>query len=247
LKVGAENSTAKDGTISAMNGFQNKRALVTGASSGIGQAIAQALAAGGAQVHAVARSWAKPIEGWQLHHADFTVEADVRRLAAEVSNVESPVDLLIHCAGALEIGLVEDFSVAQLDYLYQVNVRAPFLLTQLLLPQLTQSKGQIVFINSSAAVSPNTALAGYSSAKAALKSIADCLRLEVNSSGVRVMSVYPGKTASVMQQRAHELAGKPYDAAKLMQPQDVAQMVLSALALPKTAEMTDLHIRPMNK
>lgn len=234
-----------------MNRFQNKRALVTGASSGIGQAIAQALAAEGAQVHAVARSWAKPIEEWLndwcLHDADFTVEADVRRLAAEVSKPESALDLVIHCAGALEVGLVADFSVMQLDYLYQVNVRAPFLLTQLLLPALTQSQGQIVFINSSAAVAPNTELAGYSSSKAALKSIADCLRLEVNTSGVRVMSVYPGKTASVMQQRAHELAGKSYDTSKLMQPQDVAQMVLSALALPKTAEMTDLHIRPMKK
>ncbi len=231
----------------AQHRFQNKRALVTGASSGIGLAIAQALAAEGAHIHAVARSWPKPIEGWQLHKADFTVEADVQRLATELAIAESPVDLLIHCAGALEIGTVADFPIAQLDVMYQVNVRAPFLLTQLLLPRLTQSTGQIVFINSSAAVAPNTALAGYSSAKAAMKLIADCLRMEVNPSGVRVMSVYPGKTASVMQKRAHELAGKPYDAASLMQPEDVAQMVLSALALPKTAEMTDLHIRPMKK
>ena len=230
-----------------MNRFQNKRALVTGASSGIGLAIAQALAAEGAHIHALARSWPQPLEGWQLHNADFTLEADVKRLAAEVSASAAPLDLLIHCAGALEIGTVADFPIAQLDVMYQVNVRAPFLLTQLLLPRLTQSTGQIVFINSSAAVAPNMALAGYSSAKAAMKLIADCLRLEVNASGVRVMSVYPGKTASVMQQHAHELAGKPYDAASLMQPEDVAQMVLSALALPKTAEMTDLHIRPMKK
>jgi short-subunit dehydrogenase len=230
-----------------MNRFQNKRALVTGASSGIGLAIAQALAAEGAHIHAVARNWPHPPKAWQLHHADFTVEADVRRLAAEIVAAESSIDLLIHCAGALEMGAVADFPIAQLDYLYQVNVRAPFLLTQLLLSDLTKSTGQIVFINSSAAIAPNTALAGYSSAKAALKSVADCLRMEVNPSGVRVMSVYPGKTASAMQQRAHELAGKPYDAESLMQPEDVAQMVLSALALPKTAEMTDLHIRPMKK
>jgi short-subunit dehydrogenase len=234
-----------------MNGsqhlFKNKRALVTGASSGIGLAIALALAAEGAHIHAVARSWPKPPAGWQLHNADFTVEADIRRLAAEVSASATPLDLLIHCAGALEIGTVADFPIAQLDVMYQVNVRAPFLLTQLLMPQLTQTQGQITFINSSAAVAPNTALAGYSCAKAAMKSIADCLRLEVNPSGVRVMSVYPGKTASIMQERAHTLAGKPYDAASLMQPEDVAQMVLSALALPKTAEMTDLHIRPMKK
>jgi NADP-dependent 3-hydroxy acid dehydrogenase YdfG len=116
-----------------------------------------------------------------------------------------------------------------------------------LLPQLAQSQGQVVFMNSSAAASPNIALAGYSSAKAAMKLIADCLRMEVNASGIRVVSVYPGKTASVMQKRAHETAGKPYDAASLMQPEDVAQMVISALTLPATAEMTDLHIRPMKK
>ena len=171
-----------------MNRFQNKRALVTGASSGIGLAIAQALAAEGAHIHALARSWPQPLEGWQLHNADFTLEADVKRLAAEVSASAAPLDLLIHCAGALEIGTVADFPIAQLDVMYQVNVRAPFLLTQLLLPRLTQSTGQIVFINSSAAVAPNMALAGYSSAKAAMKLIADCLRLEVNASGVRVMS-----------------------------------------------------------
>ena len=227
--------------------FKNKRALVTGASSGIGQAIALALAAEGAHVHAVARNWPNPPEAWQLHNADFTVEADVKRLAAEVSASETSLDVLIHCAGALEMGAVADFSLAQLDVMYQVNVRAPFLLTQLLLPPLTQSRGQIVFINSSAVAAPNTALAGYSSTKAAIKLIADCLRMEINPSGVRVMSVYPGKTASAMQKRAHELAGKPYVAASLMQPEDVAQMVLSALALPKTAEMTDLHIRPMKK
>jgi NAD(P)-dependent dehydrogenase (short-subunit alcohol dehydrogenase family) len=230
-----------------MNRFQNKRALVTGASSGIGQAIAMALAAEGAHIHAVARNWPNPPEAWQLHNADFTVEADVRRLAAEMVTAESAVDLLIHCAGALESGTVADFPIAQLDVMYQVNVRAPFLLTQLLLSLLTQSQGQIVFINSSSAAAPNTALAGYSSAKAAIKLIADCLRMEVNPSGVRVMSVYPGKTASAMQKRAHELAGKPYIAASLMQPEDVAQMVLSALALPITAEMTDLHTRPMKK
>ena len=230
-----------------MNRFQNKRALVTGASSGIGQAIALALAAEGAHIHAVARNWPEPPADWQLHNADFTVEADVKRLAAEVSASKAPLDLMIHCAGVLEIGAVAEFSLAQLDKMYQVNVRAPFLLTQLLLPDLTKSSGQIVFMNSSAAIAPNAALAGYSSTKAALKLVADCLRLEVNASGVRVMSVYPGKTASAMQQRAHELADKTYDAANLMQPEDVAQMVISALALPKTAEMTDLHIRPMKK
>ena len=90
-------------------------------------------------------------------------------------------------------------------------------------------------------------MSGYSSTKFALKSIADALRLEVNEHGVRVMSVYPGKTASPMQEQAHKLLGQNYQANKLMQAEDVAQAVLAALMLPPTAEMTDLHIRPMQK
>lgn len=230
-----------------MKRFANRRALVTGASSGIGQAIAQALAAEGAQVHAVARAWPHPPMGWQIHQADLALEADVMRLAEEVSRSAEPLDLLIHSAGTYAAGDVADFSVQALDQLYQVNVRAPFLLTQQLLPQLIPYKGQVVFINSSAAIASKQGLAGYSSAKAALKSIADSLRFEVNGSGVRVMSVYPGKTASSMQEKAHQLAGVAYDPVNLMQPADVAQMVLAALALPATAEMTDLHIRPMKK
>lgn len=230
-----------------MKRFENKRALVTGASSGIGQAIAQALMSEGAQIHAVARTWPNAPKGWQLHQADLATEADVTRLAAEINHTDAPLDLLIHSAGAFAMGNVADFSVTDLDHLYQVNVRAPFLLTQQLLPHLITGSGQIVFINSSAGIASKQALSGYSSTKFALKSIADALRDEVNSSGVRVMSVYPGKTASAMQETSHRLAGKPYDPANLMQPADVAQMVLSALALPATAEMTDLHIRPMKK
>lgn len=230
-----------------MKRFENKRALVTGASSGIGQAIAQVLASEGAQIHAVARAWSNAPKGWQLHQADLAIEADVTRLAAEINRTNAPLDLLIHSAGAFAMGNVADFLVADLDHLYQVNVRAPFLLTQQLLPNLIAGSGQIVFINSSAGIVSKQAISGYSSTKFAIKSIADALRDEVNASGVRVMSVYPGKTASAMQETSHRLAGKPYDPVNLMQPSDVAQMVLSALALPATAEMTDLHIRPMKK
>lgn len=230
-----------------MHRFKHKRALVTGASSGIGQAIARALAAEGAEVHAVARQWPGPSSEWHLHAADLSVESQVIDLAKALCAHEKPLDLLVHSAGMYAMGDVAEMAVETLDQLYQVNVRAPFLLTQKLLPSLTACQGQVVFINSSAGIASKEGLAGYSSTKFALKSIADALRAEVNPQGVRVMSVYPGKTASKMQETAHKLAGKHYAPADLMQPEDVAQMVLSALALPATAEMTDLHIRPMKK
>ena len=79
-----------------------------------------------------------------------------------------------------------------------------------------------------------------------------CVRLqtvsdEVNQHGVRVLSVFLGRTASRMQQAVHEHEGRDYHPERLLQPSDVASIVLSALLLPCTAEVTDLHIRPMLK
>ena len=85
------------------------------------------------------------------------------------------------------------------------------------------------------------------STKHALKAIADSLRAELNPHGVRVLSVYLGRTASEMQKRIYEKEGKPYRPELLLQPEDVASVILNALCLPGTAEVTDIHIRPMIK
>jgi NADP-dependent 3-hydroxy acid dehydrogenase YdfG len=87
----------------------------------------------------------------------------------------------------------------------------------------------------------------YAATKHALKAIADSLRAEVNTYGVRVLSIYPGRTATPMQAAVYKMEGKTYEPEKLMQPKDVAEVVMDALSLPRTAEVTDIHIRPMNK
>jgi NADP-dependent 3-hydroxy acid dehydrogenase YdfG len=71
------------------------------------------------------------------------------------------------------------------------------------------------------------------------------LRDEVNKKGVRVITIFPGRTATPMQEEVHRYEGKPYDPSRFLQPADVAAVALNALALPRTAEVTDLHIRPM--
>jgi NADP-dependent 3-hydroxy acid dehydrogenase YdfG len=108
-------------------------------------------------------------------------------------------------------------------------------------------RGQIVFINSSSGLTAKPNSAPYNATKHALKAIADSLRAEVNAFGVRVISVYLGRTASEMQERIHRAEGKPYRPELLLQPEDVAAVIMNALALPRTAEVTDIHIRPMNK
>ena len=126
-----------------------------------------------------------------------------------------------------------------------MNVRAPYALTQALLPALRTGSGDVVFVNSSAGAHPPAASNGaYAATKHALRALADALRAEENENGVRVLSVYPGRTAGPLQERLHELEGRAYAPERLLQPEDVAAAAMAALALPRTAEATDLHITP---
>lgn len=110
---------------------------------------------------------------------------------------------------------------------------------------LKTRRGQIVFINSIAGIYAMPHVGQYAATQHALKAVTDSLRAEVNAAGVRFLSVYPGRTATPMQEAVHEREGRVYVPERLMQPEDVAAAVLSALGLPRTAEVTDLHIRPL--
>jgi len=178
---------------------------------------------------------------------DLGVDADIQRLVQEISRYFGRVDILIHSAGAYRMGSMESLPVADVDLLYRTNVRGPYALTQALLPMLKKSRGQIVFINSTAGLSASANWGAYSAAKAALKMLADSLRAEINADGVRVLSVFPGRTAGPMQEWIHQAEKKVYRPERLLQPEEVATAVLNVLALPRTAEVTDLIIRPMMK
>jgi NADP-dependent 3-hydroxy acid dehydrogenase YdfG len=104
-----------------------------------------------------------------------------------------------------------------------------------------------VFLNSSAGLMAHTNVGQYTATKHALKAIADCLREEVNGDRIRVLSVFPGRTATPLQRRLHVVEGREYRPERLLQPEDVASVVVSALCLPRTAEVTDINIRSMSK
>ncbi len=80
-----------------------------------------------------------------------------------------------------------------------------------------------------------------------MRAIADSLREEVNAEGVRVLSLFLGRTAGNLQRAIFALEGRPYPAGRLIQPEDVAWAVLAMLRLPRTVEATDLTLRPMQK
>lgn len=239
-----------------MAALTNKIAVVTGASSGIGRAIALQLAAEGAILCLVGRNLEALTETKAIalqtapkvttYCANLTNDDDLSQLQEDIQRL-GQVDVLVHSAGVFKMGKLENSAIADFDLQYQINVRAPYLLTQALLPMLLTSQGQIVFVNSSAGLNARANVGQYAASKFALKAIADSLREEVNAQGVRVLSIYPGRTASPMQAAIYQMEGRTYQSENLLQPEDVATTVVNTLSLPRTAEITDLHIRPCKK
>jgi short-subunit dehydrogenase len=236
--------------------LRGRTCVVTGASSGIGRAIALALASAGATVCAVARrrhelevtvDRSNGVGRFVLYTADLIDDDELEQLSKALLEREAGVDVLVHSAGTISIGDCETAPVRDLDRQYATNVRAPYLLTQALLPALRESRGQIVFVNSTVGLAASANVAQYAATKHALRAIADSLREEINPQGVRVVSVYPGRTATPLQAKLHAIEGKPYAPERLIPPEDVASMVLNALTLPRSTEVTDLIARPMLK
>jgi short-subunit dehydrogenase len=239
-----------------MGSLGGRTAVVTGAGSGVGQGIALALAEEGARLCLVGRT-AATLSGTAeaagdraettCYVVDLTDDDGVLRLGEQLRLDVGPIDVLVHSAGVFAMGELETMPVAEVDRQYRTNVRAPYLLTQAVLPQLRLAHGQIVFINSSVGVIARAGVGAYAASKHALKAIADSLRDELNKDGMRVLSVYLGRTASPMQATIHAVEGKPYRPELLLQPSDVGAAVLNALLLAPTAEVTDISIRPMQK
>jgi short-subunit dehydrogenase len=230
-------------------------AVVTGAGSGIGRAIALSLASNDATVYLVGRRLSAlqkvaaeaGAERCRCYQADLAQPEEVHRLGADLSRDCQRIDILVHNAGTIALGDLSAQSAEDFDRQYFVNVRAPYVLTQELLPKLRSSCGQIVFVNSTAALRAGPKSGQYAASKAALRALADSLRDEVNHDGVRVLSALVGRTATPMQAAVHQFETKQYRPELLMQPEDVASMILSALALARTAEVTELVVRPMRK
>lgn len=230
-------------------------ALVTGASQGIGEAIARRLVDADMTVWIVARTidrLAAAAEGMGPRARPFPGDlndADVRRRLVEAVERShgGRLDVLVNNAGIIRLGTTAEATVEDFGAQLEANVVAPYALTQACLPMLVASQGQIVFVNSSAGKSANAGVGQYSATKHASRAFADSLRAEVNELGVRVTVVYPGRTATPLQETIHQWEQLGYQPDRLVQPADVAAAVLAALSMPRTAEMTELSIRPMRK
>jgi NADP-dependent 3-hydroxy acid dehydrogenase YdfG len=230
--------------------MQGSAVLVTGASGGIGRAISLELLSAGAEVILLGRSKAKleaaiphrEADRVELLEADLSDAAAVERVGLRIAQ-RGRLDGLILSSGIYE----RSDDAETLRRQMAANVIGPYALIQRLLPVLLRNQGQVVFVNSSQALKAGATVGQYAATMHAVKAIADSLRDEVNQHGVRVMSLYLGRTAGERQKQIYEREGRSYLAETLIQPDDVARTVIYLLQMQKTVEVTDLTLRSMKK
>ncbi|MET8557424.1 SDR family oxidoreductase [Streptomyces sp. NPDC004959] len=223
--------------------------VITGAGSGIGAAVARRLHARGEDLVLLARDAGRAKELAAALPGARTLVGDLAepdRLSWAFSHQTLPerVDALLHVAGVVDLGTVGELSLKSWRQQIDVNLLAPAELTRLFLPQLRTARGQVLFVNSGAGLSASPQWAAYAASKHGLKALADSLRAEEKENGVRVTTVYPGRTSSPMQAKVHQQEGKDYDATAWIDPESVATTLLTALDLPRDAVVTDLMVRP---
>jgi NADP-dependent 3-hydroxy acid dehydrogenase YdfG len=254
IAAGKYDPTQLQSCASPLENLAGRMAVVTGASSGIGRAIAEELAARGASLCLVGRrpetlgSIGSLRKGARklVYQIDLGVAREIEALPDHLRHDGAAADILVHSAGIISLGDFDAAPIEDFDRQISVNLKAPYLLTQALLAHLKARHGQVVFINSSAGVCAVPGSGPYSASKHGLKGLADSLRAEVNGQ-VRVTSVFVGTTATPMQASLHAAKGRAYDPDALIQPQDVASVVCHVLSLPRTAELTDIHMRPAKR
>jgi NADP-dependent 3-hydroxy acid dehydrogenase YdfG len=215
--------------------------MVTGASGGIGSALVGRLRRRGDEVIAVGR------DAETLKQLDARpVVLDLTRPAAVAPTIEAlgltELDVLVHCAGVIELGPVADTPHQVWTEHLTVNLVAAAEVTRSCLPALRRARGHVVFLNFHSGHSGAPGWAAYAASKHGLRSLADTLREEEDRNGVGVTSVYPACTATSMQRKLREGHGRRYRPEAYVQPETVADLICQALQAPADARVTELTV-----
>lgn len=237
--------------------FDGKVAVITGASRGIGRAIALALAKRGADVVLAARDRGRlgtavaevealgrravPVVG------DLRKEGDVLRLKDEALTAFGAVDIVVNNAGVGKYGPITGFTAEDYDWIMDTNMRASFLVTQAFLPVLlAKSSGDLVFVASVAGLKglPNEAV--YCASKFAQVGFAQALDHELREKGIRVSVVAPGGVKTEFAFGTGRTPGDPR-LETFLHPEDVAEAVVFALSQPPHARVFLVGMRPMSE
>jgi len=230
-----------------------KRALVTGAGKGIGRAIALALAAEGVSVGLVARSRSDleavaqamgPAAHTSIATADLAVRSEAEGAVAQVARDLGGIDILVNNAGIAAFGSVLEMEPDVWERIFRVNVFGLYYVTRAALPHMLAGHGgDIVNVASTAGQKGSAHLSAYAASKAAVLSFTESLMPEVRKQGIRVTALLP---STVNTELAVSMGLPIGEEAHMMQPDDVAQSLMAALALPPRVFLRDLSILTTN-
>ncbi|KAJ9479553.1 putative L-2-aminoadipate reductase (putative) [Pseudozyma hubeiensis] len=247
--------------------LKGKVAVITGASSGIGAAVAKALVREGAHVALAARrvealeklslelgkvshsAGAASGSKVHIHKTDVVDRTQVDSLMQTTTDTLGPIDMIVSCAGVMYFTMMHNVQVSEWDQTVDVNCKGLLNVLSTSLPRLLpRNTGHIVAISSDAGRKVFPGLGVYSASKFFVEATLQSLRLETAGSGLRVTSIQPGNTATDLlgmssDQEAIKKYGEP-TGAKILDPADVANAIVYALRQPEHVAMNEVLIEP---
>lgn len=238
-------------------------ALVTGASSGIGEATAKALAEAGAHVAITARRGErltllaediKKAGGRVLKiAADLLVEEENRRIVTETEARFGRLDILVNNAGVMLLSPIDGADAVDWRRMLDLNVMAPMVSSQAALTIMrARGSGHIVNIASTAGRIANPNVSGYSASKFGIVAFSESLRREVYKDNIRVTVIEPGVVATELRDHIPHAATKHAieawaESMRQLQPEDVANAVLYAVSQPDHVNVNEILMRPTDQ
>ena len=224
-----------------------RRALVTGASSGIGAATARMLVEAGARVALAARDGdgladvARRLDGATSHACDVRDERQVARAVRDAAEAMGGIDLVVPAAGLGRFAAVEDTPPDEWREILDTNLTGTFLVFRETLPHVRRARGHLFAIASIAATRPFAQSAAYCASKAGVRALAAVVAEEVRREGVRVTTIIPGAVDTPFWDRA---GGTELDRSRMLRPDDVARAILRAAAEPETTSIDEIVVMP---
>ena len=235
--------------------LDNKVAVVTGASKGIGRATALALAREGAHLAISARTEsllqqvAGEIEGMGRkvfsYVGDMSNESDIQKFIGESVKTLGGIDILVNNAGLGIFKPIAELSTEAWDTMFNLNARGLFIATRESLPHLRRA-GESVVVNVASLAGKNAFVngGGYAATKHAVLGFSRCLMLEERQHGVRVLAICPGSVATHFSGDRH--LDNPERRQRIPRPEDVAESIIHMIRLPQRAMVSEIDIRPTN-
>lgn len=245
-------------------GLRGRAAVVTGASSGIGAAVARALAREGVRLALAARREGALLETQAalgpatgggssiVVPTDVTDRAGVKGLVRRAEAELGPVSFLVNCAGVMYYTLMKNLREEAWEWTVEVNCKGALNCIGAVLPgMLARGRGHIVTVSSDAGRQVFPGLAAYSASKFFVEALSRTLRLETAGTGLRVTTVQPGNVATDL--LSHSTDGEALDlygsptGARVLDPEDVAKAVLYALSQPEHAAVNEILVEPRDE